>query len=132
MSEKEHIPQTSADPIELVDERGVKLADSEWGCPHCGERGALMWRPGSKNTCATCFWVNGGQYNDYVLPDWPLLYRQGQRLLAAAGEPWHGTPGDIGTRLRTLFDRPEEAAMAIQDLQNEEPVTSVETLGEFA
>lgn len=131
-AEREHIPQTSADPIEYVDERGIKIADSDWDCPHCGDRGMLMWRPGSKNTCATCFWVNGGQYNDYVLSDWPLLYRQGQRLLAAAGEDWYGTPGSVGTALRRLFDRPEEAAMAIVELQDEEPVTSTANLEEFA
>lgn len=129
----EHEPHSSADfdDMEYVDERGIRIFDSDWTCPNCGDRGELMFRPGSLNTCARCFWVIDGQYNDFVLEDWPLLYRQGQRLLAAEGMTWHGTPGSVGTQLRQLYDKPEEAAKAIEQLQDEEPVSSVATLGDF-
>ena len=126
-----HIPQTSADPYEYIDERNIRIADSSWDCPNCGEDGILMHRPGSKNTCATCFFVRNGHYNDHVLRGWPLKYRQAQRLLASMGEAWHGTPGDIGTRLRQFFDRQEEAAVAMQELQTDEPVVGVTSLGDF-
>ena len=130
MSANGHIPQTSADPYEYEDERGIRIADSDWECPHCGDNGKLMHRPGSKNTCTTCFWVRNGHYNDHVLRDFPLQYRQAQRLLASMGEKWHGTPGDIGTRLRQFFDRPEEAAQALRDLREEEPF-NLTTLGDY-
>lgn len=66
-----------------------------------------MERPGSLNTCATCFWVVGGENNEYELSDFDLTYRQAQRLLDLCDEDWHGTPGDIGTRLRHVFGHPE-------------------------
>ncbi len=115
MSADNHIPQTSADEYEYIDERNIKIADADWNCPECGDAGELMHRPGSKNTCATCFWVRNGRHNDLVLDDWPLKYRQAQRLLAAMGDKWHGTPGDVASRLWKHFDRPEEAATAIED-----------------
>lgn len=118
-SESAQSTQHSADKYEYVDERGIRIADRDWECPNCGSDGKLMHRPGSKNTCATCFWVQNGRYNDHVLADWPLLHRQGQRLLAANGEPWHGTPGDVGTRLRQIFDTPSEAETAIKRLQTQ-------------
>lgn len=82
------------------DTRGIRIADDEWECPNCGDEGKLMHRPGSKLTCATCFWVVGGNYNDHELNDFSFSYRDAQRYLAAIGEPWHGTPGDVGTRMR--------------------------------
>ena len=130
MSANDHIPQTSADPYEYEDERGIRISDSDWECPNCGDNGKLMHRPGSKNTCTTCFWVRGGGYNDEVLRDFPMTYRQAQRLLAAMCERWHGTPGDIESRLRQFFDRPEEAAQALRDLREVEAF-SLTTLGNF-
>lgn len=140
-SNDDHIPQSSADTYEHVDDRGIKIAKRNWTCPSCGDEGQLMHRPGSKNTCATCFWVRDGQYNNHVLADWPLLYTQGQRLLAAHGEPWGGTPGDVGTQLRRLFDTTEEATAALKDLQSasvDTPLSSEDaehvgtTLADFA
>lgn len=127
MTADEHIPQTSADPYEYEDDRGIRIADEDWECPNCGEHGRLMWRPGSKNTCATCFWVRDGQYNDYVLPDWPLDYREAQQLLAYIGEQWYGTPGDIGTRLRAHFDSRGEVFELFRRFRERSPLRSVGT-----
>lgn len=122
--------------MEFVDERGIRIFDSDWTCPNCGDDGQLMFRPGSKNTCATCFWVLHGQYNDYVLNDWPLKYRQAQRLLASRGRDWHGTPGSVSTLLRQEFDRPEQAEAAYRDLLNNNVATDGgtggTTMGDFA
>lgn len=107
---------TTTDGVEYVDRRGIRVADTHWTCPNCGIDGELMYRPGSKDTCATCFWVIDGQNNDYVLPDWPLKYRQAQRLLAGNGLSWGGTPGNVGTELRKLYDSPEEAAAELREL----------------
>lgn len=133
----EHVPHSSADydDMEYVDDRGIRIFDSGWTCPNCGDRGELMFRPGSKNTCATCFWVIGGRYNDLVLEDFPLKYRAGQRLLADLGDQWHGTPGSVENRLRVHFDRPEEADRAYRELVKDQrsPPTDggVATLGDF-
>ena len=136
-TETYHIPHSSADDIEYVDERGIRIFKSNWECPNCGDEGELMYRPGSKSTCAKCFWVVNGQYNDFVLADWPLKYRDAQHLLAELGDDWYGTPGDIGTRLRKHFDRPEEAAAKMQELKkNARAVTDggdrPTTLGDFS
>lgn len=137
-SEVEHVPHSSADydDMEFTDERGIRIFDSDWTCPNCGDDGKLMFRPGSKNTCATCFWVINGRYNDHVLDDWPLKYRAAQRILAERGDKWHGTPGSVSTCLRKHFDRPEEAEQAYRELLNEEQKTAatdggVTTLGDF-
>lgn len=135
--EKEHIPQTSADDYEYIDSRGIKIADSHWDCPNCGNNGMLMHRPGSKNTCANCFWVIGGVNNDYVLNDWPLLYRDAQRLLAAMNETWHGTPGSVGTELYRLFDSKTEVETKFKQIvgntpeQNEQQDTKHTSLTDF-
>ncbi|RDZ53093.1 hypothetical protein C5C07_15270 [Haloferax sp. Atlit-4N] len=114
----EHVPHSSADydDMDYVDDRGVRIFDTNWTCPNCGDVGELMFRPGSKNTCATCFWVIDGPYNDFVLRDWPLKYRDAQRLLASMGEDWHGTPGTVATRLHAHFDSGFEAEQAWQNL----------------
>lgn len=136
--EVEHVPHSSADydDMDYVDERGIRIFDRDWECPNCGDGGELMFRPGSKNTCATCFWVIGGQYNDHVLADWPLKYRDAQRLLAELGDDWHGTPGTVGTNLRKHFDRPEEAEAAFREMMGGERSVrgdgGVTTLGEFS
>jgi hypothetical protein len=113
-----HEPHSSADfdDMDYVDERGIRIFDRRWECPNCGDDGELMFRPGSKNTCATCFWVLNGTYNDYVFDDWPLKYRHAQRLLAELGDDWHGTPGSVSTRLRQHFDSGVEAAEAFEDV----------------
>lgn len=95
------------------------VLDADWSCPNCGDRGQLMDRPGSKDTCANCFWVVGGRYNDHRLRDFDLTFRQAQRLLHALGEPWHGTPGDLGTRLRGVFDSPMAANRLLADIRDE-------------
>lgn len=107
---------TLPDGVSYINQRGDKVADGDWECPNCGDDGELMYRPGSKDTCANCFWVVGSQNNDYVLPDWPLKYRHGQQLLAERGDNWYGTPGDVGTRLRKHFDSPEEAGQAWKEM----------------
>ena len=133
----EHVPHSSADydDMDYVDERGIRIFDRHWTCPNCGDDGELMFRPGSMNTCATCFWVIGGQNNEYVLKDWPLKYRDAQRLLADLGDSWHGTPGSVGTALRKHFDRPEEAEAAFKNLLDGEKQTRTDggftTLGDF-
>jgi len=114
--EHEHIPQTSADDYEYTDRRGIKIADSAWKCPICGSDGKLMHRPGSKNTCANCFWVHEGEYNGYVLKDYKLLFSDAQRLLADRGENWSGTPGDVSNRLRNVFATKEQAQKAHLEL----------------
>lgn len=133
-----HVPHSSADydDMDYVDERGIRVFDREWTCTNCGEDGELMFRPGSLNTCTRCFWVIDGQYNDYVLSDWPLKYRDAQRLLAELGDDWHGTPGTVGTLLRKHFDRPEEAERAFRELLSGDPMatdggTTGTTLGDF-
>jgi hypothetical protein len=113
-SQSRHIPHSSADDIEYVDRRGISIFKSDWDCPNCGDDGELMYRPGSKSTCAKCFWVVNGSYNDHVLRDWPLTFRDAQKLLADREMDWHGTPGDVANRLHGLFDRPEEAAVEFQ------------------
>lgn len=133
----EHVPHSSADyeDLDYVDGRGIRIFDENWTCPNCGDSGKLMFRPGSKNTCATCFWVIGGEYNGHTLVDWPLKYRQAQRLLAALGDDWHGTPGDVGTRLRKHFDKPEEADAAYRKLVSikvsPDGGSAIRTLGDF-
>lgn len=82
------------------DGQTVEVEDPEWECPNCGDDGALMHRPGSKDTCATCFWVVGGNHNDRTLADFDVTFRQAQRLLYTFDYEWWGTPGDLGTRLR--------------------------------
>lgn len=134
----EHVPHSSADydDMDYVDDRGIRIFDEDWTCPNCGDDGKLMFRPGSKNTCAECFWVINGRNNDYVLSDWPLKYRQAQQLLAEMGDDWHGTPGTVGTNLRKHFDRPEEAESAWREKNGREAVTdggsSGTTLDDFA
>lgn len=120
--EIEHEPHSSADydDMDYVDGRRIRIFDCHWTCPNCGDDGELMFRPGSLNTCAMCFWVIDGQYNDYVLSDWPLRYRDAQRLLADLGDDWHETPGTMGTLLRKHFDRPEEAEAAFKVRLDEE------------
>ena len=81
----------------------IDIDDPDWDCPHCGDNGLLMHRPGSKDTCANCFWVVDGNFNDYELTNFDLTYRQAQRLLNLIEEPWHGSPGNIETRLYALF-----------------------------
>lgn len=98
-------------PWEYQDSRGIKIADADWDCPDCND-GRLMHRPGSKDTCATCFYVVNGRHNAHRLSDYALTKREAQQLLAEMGEPWHGTPGDIENRLRYLFDSPAAAAQA--------------------
>lgn len=117
MSDIDYRPHTSADrhKVDYVDDRGIRILDADWQCPNCGDDGELMFRPGSKNTCARCFWVLNGSKNDLILNDWQLKYRDAQRLLASLGEPWHGTPGSVSNRLRQNFDRPEEAEQAWRD-----------------
>lgn len=134
----EHAPHSSADyeDMDYTDTRGIRIFDRDWTCPNCGPDGELMFRPGSKNTCATCFWVINGRNNDYVLDDWPLKYRHAQRLLAEQGDDWHGSPGDVATRLRDHFDRPEEAEQAFRQLTDGEDESRADTvtltsLGEF-
>lgn len=114
--EIEHQPHSSADfdDMEYVDERGIRIFESEWCCPNCDDDGELMFRPGSKNTCATCFWVLNGQYNDYVLDDWNMRYRDAQRLLASRGAEWGGTPGTISTRMRREFDNTNQAIRVLE------------------
>jgi hypothetical protein len=89
---------------EYIDSRGIKIADSHWTCPNCGDDGELVYNNGGLDRCATCFWVVDGPHNSYVLKDWPLTYRNAQRLLAALKEDWWGTPGTIGTRLHAHFE----------------------------
>lgn len=96
-------------PWEYEDARGIKIADADWDCPDCTD-GRLMHRPGSKDTCATCFYVVNGEYNAHRLSDYALSKREAQQLLAEMGEAWHGNPGDIENRLRYLFDSPAAAA----------------------
>ena len=136
--EVEHVPHSSADydDMDYVDERGIRIFDQDWTCPNCADDGELMFRPGSKNTCATCFWVINGRNNDYVLPDWPLKYRDAQRLLADLGDDWHGTPGTVGTRLRRHFDRPEDAEVAFREMIDGDQSVAADgsgftTLGDF-
>lgn len=131
----EHEPHSSADydDMEYVDERGIRVFDSSWTCPNCGDDGKMMYRPGSLNTCTECFWVVNGQYNDFVLDDWPLKYRQAQQLLAEYGDDWHGTPGSVSTALRKHFDNPHEAEMAYRENLSREaiPDGGRTTLGDF-
>lgn len=133
-----HIPHSSADydDMDYVDDRGIRVYKEDWTCPNCGDDGKLMFRPGSKSTCTECFWVVNGQYNDYVLNDWPLKYRDAQRLLAErSSDDWHGTPGSVSTNLRKYFDSPEEAEAAFRQLVDggRERATDggVTTLGDF-
>jgi len=120
-SEIEYRPHSSADydDMDYVDDRGIRVFDEDWTCPNCGDDGKMMFRPGSKNTCTECFWVLNGRNNDYVLDDWPLKYRDAQRLLAELGDDWHGTPGTVSTRLRNHFDSPEEAEQAFREMTGE-------------
>lgn len=133
-----HVPHSSADydDMDYVDERGIRVFDRDWTCPNCGDDGELMFRPGSKNTCTRCFWVINGQYNDYVLSDWPLKYRDAQRILAELGDDWHGTPGTVGTLLRKHFDSKAEAERAVVEMFNSEPApdggTIATTLGDYS
>jgi len=137
-NEIEYQPHSSADfdDMDYVDERGIRIFDHHWTCPNCGDDGEMMFRPGSKNTCATCFWVLNGRHNEHVLDDWNLKYRQAQRLLASRGDKWHGTPGSVATRLRQHFDGPHEAVAAFEGLLDAgESVSSDQstaTLGDFA
>lgn len=128
-AEHEHIPQTSADDYEYTDQRGIKIADSAWECPICGSNGKLMHRPGSKNTCANCFWVHEGKYNDYVLKDFKILFSDAQRLLADRGENWSGTPGDISNRLRDVFGSKQQVQKAHIELTNIDREYSPDTEG---
>jgi len=106
--------------MEYVDDRGIRIFDRDWTCPNCGDDGELMFRPGSKNTCATCFWVLNGRNNEYILEDWKLKYRHAQRLLASMGDEWHGTPGSVATRLWRHFDSAQEAVIAFERLLSQE------------
>lgn len=132
----EHVPHSSADydDMDYTDDRGIRIFDRHWTCPNCGDAGELMFRPGSKNTCATCFWVIGGRYNDHVLEDWPLKYRDAQRLLAELGDDWYGTPGDVANRLWKHFDKPEEAEARFRKMNGGASLESggVQTLGDFS
>ncbi|MCL9818368.1 hypothetical protein [Natronocalculus amylovorans] len=136
--EIEYRPHSSADfdDMDYVDERGIRIFDRHWTCPNCGDDGEMMFRPGSKNTCAMCFWVLNGHKNDYILDDWNLKYRHAQRLLARLDDKWHGTPGTVSTRLRYHFDSAHEAVLAFESLLNNgESVgsgESVVTLGDFS
>ena len=94
------------------------VANADWNCPNC-DHGKLMYRPGSKATCASCFHVVNGQYNGHELRDFDLTFRQARRLLHALGEPWGGTPGDLGTRLRGVFDSPMAANRLLADLRGD-------------
>lgn len=99
-------------PWEYEDSRGIRIKNSDWDCPDCDNRGELIYRPGSKNTCATCFYVKNGRNNNFVLKDFGIGYREGQRLLAAIGEDWARTPGGVANALRTHFDSTEDATDA--------------------
>lgn len=131
MSDLEQVPHSSADvdSVDYVDERGLRIFDRDWTCPNCGEVGQLLFRPGSKSTCGTCFWVVDGRYNDHVLEDWPLRYRDAQRLLAARGDDWGGSPGTVATRLRRRFDQPHEAMLAMESLHETDAEVPVPDAG---
>lgn len=105
---------------EYEDARGIRIDDPTWDCPGCSENGRLMYRPGSKDTCATCFHVVNGRKNDLVLDNLRIDYRTGQRLLAAEGEDWHGSPGTVSNTLRRVFgseDAVVEAASSLEEVR---------------
>lgn len=89
----------------------LQIESRDYDCPNCS-RGLKMYRPGSKTTCANCFWVVGSQYNDHVLADFDMTVPQARRLLAALGKHWHGTPGSLGSALRQLLPVPSASLAA--------------------
>lgn len=82
-----------------VDDDGCPHLLAGDDCPNCPS-GVLEKPPAGKVRCPNCFHVINGRNRGYELKDFTLTHRQGQRLLAVFGYDHHGTPGDIGTRLR--------------------------------
>lgn len=115
LDDADSVQQQTDQPWEYEDPRGIRITDPTWDCPDCGENGRLMYRPGSKNTCATCFHVVNGRNNESELADLGVSYRTGQLLLAEMGEQWHGTPGDVSNRLRSLIGGPEAVQSAADE-----------------
>ena len=61
-----------------------------------------MYRLGSKDTCAVCFYIVDGRHNSYILDNFGITFREGQRIFASKGTKWYGTPGDVASRLRKV------------------------------
>lgn len=79
-------------------------------CPNC-DQGTLRKPRGAKARCPWCKYVVNGRNNGTEMKDFDISYRQAKRLLDVFGYDPHGTPGDIGTRLRQ-FCHDEDIAMS--------------------
>ncbi|MFC6765477.1 hypothetical protein [Natrinema soli] len=96
-------------------DKGVPTEATGEDCPVCPD-GELVKPRSEVEQCPNCLFVNNPLYADNELVDFELTHRQGRRLLRVFGYDHHGTPGDIGTRLRRFCHEQDISKDDLDDL----------------
>ncbi|MFC6766049.1 hypothetical protein [Natrinema soli] len=96
-------------------DKGVPIEPTGEDCPVCPD-GKLVKPRSEVPQCPNCLYVNNPLYLDNELVDFELTHRQGRRLLRTFGYDHHGTPGDIGTRLRRFCHEQDISRDYLNDL----------------
>lgn len=101
MSEQDSTEQSTSGTERLQDRlnKGVPVEPTGKDCPHCPD-GELVKPRSEVEQCPDCLFVNNPMHMGNELQDFNLTHRQGRLLLRTFGYDFHGTAGDIGTRLR--------------------------------